>query len=87
MRVPPTLATALKLYVQHGYHPGGFLDAVLSSKIFIAYDLGDEEARKAIPAIVAAIKKFPSNCYGSAERVQQWCHNHGIDGGADSKVQ
>jgi hypothetical protein len=72
-KCPEAVRASLARYVEHGYRPGGFLTAVLSGNLFLAFKLADNESVEAMPHIVAYIyQNLRSDCYGSKEKVAAW---------------
>ena len=60
-------------YVEHRYHPGGFIEAVLSNDLFGAVARADKDNLAALPEIVKFIyNQTPSNCWGSKAIVWQY---------------
>lgn len=73
MRVPDHTMAALVDYVQNGWQPGSFLEAVLCNNLKDACACADPENLRNIPAIVSWLYCMaPSNCWGSLERYEKW---------------
>jgi hypothetical protein len=77
--IPETTLDSLNLYVEHGYSPGDFLEAVLSNDLFQAFYFADEEYFAAMRDIVCYIhNNVPSACYGSEEKMHLWMSHSGL---------
>jgi hypothetical protein len=71
--VPEHLRSALVLYVDQHYRPGGFLEAVLSNDLKGACSGGDELSREALFPIVRWLyNRAPAGCWGSPAKVAEW---------------
>ncbi len=79
--VPETTLDSLKLYVDEGFHPGGFLEAVLSNDLFKAVQMADSENCVALVELVKYIyQNTPIAAQGSKEKVYQWIAEGGLRG-------
>lgn len=80
--LPATTEHALRLYIDEGIRPGGFLCAVLNDQLFRAVSQADSENRAALADIVKFIyNRCPQACWGDdydddkyVDRVDQYCH-------------
>lgn len=71
--IPEHTLGALQHYLDNRYHPGGFLEAVLTNDLFGAFQRADTENRNALGAIVQHVyQNFPSSAYGDKERFWSW---------------
>ena len=69
---------SLDRYANHGIPTGGFLRAVLQNNLNEAVARGDEENLRDLAEIVRYVyNQFPSNCWGSPERVDAWLEEIG----------
>lgn len=63
----------LRLYLEHGIEPGGFLMAVLSNDLVGAFSKADNENLQILDEIVKYVyNNLPSNSWGSREIVSTW---------------
>jgi len=59
--------------LEHGYHPGGFLTAVLCNDLKEACVCADEDSARALRDVVVWLHNYaPPICYGSSDRVEGW---------------
>jgi hypothetical protein len=80
--LPASTEQALRMYVDEGYRPGGFLCAVLNNNLFRAVSQADTENRAALADIVKFIyNRCPQRCHGDTydsdkyvDRVDEYCH-------------
>lgn len=71
--IPEHTKMALRMYVEEGYMPGGFLTAVLCNDLFRAVDHADSENAAALVQIVKFIyNRVPSNAWGSAANMRAY---------------
>lgn len=74
--LPVDLEFSLKLYVDRGIHPGGFLQACLENDLVGAVNKASETNRSYLDAIVDWMYwEIPATCWGSKEKVKQWLDN------------
>lgn len=79
--IPSYTLEALHGYINEGIPTGGFLEAVLSDKLFEAVRCADLKNLAALQALTFYIyNECPSKSWGSAERVEDYidrirCHN------------
>lgn len=84
--VPGHLINGLSRYLFDGCRPGFFLRAVLENDLMGACIRADIKSMHALNEIVAALYfDFPTNCYGSPERVQAWIESGGLNGREDAE--
>lgn len=67
----------IKLYVEEGIPPGGFLSAIISNDLKEAVGRADDVNMYNIPAFVSYFyNNTPSACWGSPEKMQNWIKSH-----------
>ena len=65
--IPQRIMDGLMRWGKHGYHPGGFLTAVLKGDLLNAVCKADDESSKHLPAIVRFVwNQMPSGCHALA---------------------
>lgn len=68
-------------YVQHGWHPGDFLAAVLCDKLTEAVLRADDDNRHDLVEIVGYLyNDTPRICHGDVDRVTNWLKKGGLKG-------
>jgi len=71
--IPERMMPGLKMWIEHGKSPGGFLRAVLENDLIEALRRADDENLANLPAFVAYLyNEAPALCWGSAEKVKAW---------------
>lgn len=71
--IPEHTKMALRMYVEEGYMPGGFLTAVLCNDLFRAVDHADSETAAALVQIVKFIyNRVPNTAWGSAQQMRHY---------------
>lgn len=79
--IPAHTYESIKLYVEKGYPPGGFLYAVLTNDLFEAVGRADSRNSKAIKEICGFIhNEIPALAWRTKEKVETWVKHHGLDG-------
>ena len=69
----PDTAETLRMYIEEGYSPGGFMTAVLSNDLFQAVAVADPYHLSMIPNLVVWIyNEAPRECWGSKAKVEAW---------------
>jgi hypothetical protein len=72
-KIPTIIKHNIDSYVEYGYSPGGFCEAVLCDKLQEALQRADLECRKALPDIVAYVNSVvPRDARGSEEAIRMW---------------
>jgi hypothetical protein len=72
-RIPQLTLEGIKNYVDNKIPTGSFLRAVLENNLLEAFKRADEGNISAMQEIVAyCYWEIPGNCWGSAEKVQEW---------------
>lgn len=72
-RIPQLTLEGIRNYVDNKVPTGSFLRAVLENNLLEAFKCADEFNIAAMQEIVAyCYWEIPSNCWGSAEKVQDW---------------
>ena len=62
--IPQRIMDGLMRWGKHGYHPGGFLTAVLKGDLLDAVCLADDETRQHLRAIVKFVyNQMPAGCH------------------------
>lgn len=71
--IPEHMRDGVRNYFYHGYHPGGFLTAVLENDLMGALAKADDINRYALPKYGEFLFNFvPAGSFGSSERVDAW---------------
>lgn len=67
------LVSGMKLYIEHGIEPGGFMMAVLSNDLREACCRADDHNQPIIFYIVKWLyNNVPYECWGTREKVEDW---------------
>ena len=76
--IPEHTRHSLMLYVVHGYRPGRGLSYILENNLFMAVAHCDDATLAVLRPLVTWIHNFaPSDCHGSASRVDDWILREG----------
>lgn len=79
--LPEHLRDGMRLYVESGIQPGGFLTAFMSNDLMGAMGRADEISRAGFFQIASFLyNDAPSNCHGSSNRVREWIAVGGLNG-------
>lgn len=79
--LPDHLRDGMRLYIENGIQPGGFLTAFLSNDLMGATGRADENSRAGFFQIAAFLyNDAPQGCHGSPNRVRDWLDVGGLDG-------
>jgi len=71
----------VNLYINEGFHPGSFIEAILCNDLKRAIDFADADHRKWLGEIALyVIQKTTGEMRGSQEIVNQWCQRRGRKG-------
>lgn len=71
--LPDHMKDGMKLYLEHGIEPGGFMLAVLTNDLKGAVGRADHINMKYLTNIVAyCYNDIPSDSWGSPEKVEAW---------------
>ena len=71
--IPQHTKDALDRWVENGWHPGGFLEAVLTNDLFGAVGHADDMNRVAIFDVCSYVySELPGNCWGTHEVMKVW---------------
>lgn len=71
--LPPHIQESMKLYIERGIYPGGFLTACLGNKLVESFLKADDINIKSMENIAAWIYTIcPIKARGSWEKVQEW---------------
>lgn len=77
--VPEHTAESLRLFIEEGAHPGGFLEAVLSNDLAKSVRLAVDENRPKLADIVTfLLRHVPSEAWGSPDKFQAWIDRDGL---------
>ena len=72
--IPEHMRHGMKLYLEMGIMPGGFLTAVLHNNLIDAFRYADDVNIEAMRNWAQFIYwEIPSQAWGSPEKVQKWC--------------
>lgn len=72
-RVPERTRETLRLYVEHGCEPGGFVCAVLENNLVEAVGRADFENLHAIADIAKLVyNELPGEAWGNRNKVNAW---------------
>jgi len=64
---------SIRLYIEAGLYPGGFLTAVLHNDLMGAVSKADLENQKLLAEItIYVIHNVPANAWGSPKKVEEW---------------
>jgi len=75
--IRPNIRESLDNYVNFGYHPGGFLTAVLENNLSEAIARADLQNLETLPALVSYVyNEMPRNCWGNPKFVTHWLNSH-----------
>lgn len=71
--LPEHMRDAMKMYLEHGVEPGGFLYAVLTNNLKEAFARADHINTQHLGNIVSyCMWEIPSDCWGSVEKVREY---------------
>jgi len=72
--VPDHAQESIENYLMFGYHPGGFMTAMLAGDLFTAAGSGDQANGPSMQGIANWIQhSAPHGSWGSEEAVHNWC--------------
>lgn len=75
--IPPNLRPGITRWIEEGFVPGDFLQAVIKNDLRDAFGRADETSRAALFDIVSWFHcHAPSPCWGGAESMRDWAHLH-----------
>lgn len=75
--IPGHMRSGVQLYIEHGAPPGGFLTAVICNDFAGAAGRADDINRSALGDYATFFYNFaPSECWGSAEKMDAWLQRH-----------
>jgi hypothetical protein len=79
--IPEHCVDGLKLYIERGIRPGGFLQAVLQNDLYLACSRADIVNSLALVAYTKFLHYYaPEACFGSPEAMRAWVAHHGLAG-------
>lgn len=71
--LPPHLQTGMRLWVERGIKPGGFLRACLTNDLIQAAQRADGLSRPLLPDIARwMVHNLPDGSFGRAQVLEQW---------------
>lgn len=71
--IPSRMESGIKMWIDHGVMPGGFIRAIIENDLRSAVERADSENLANIPAYVSYFyNEAPMMCWGSKERVENW---------------
>lgn len=70
--LPEHMHDGLRLYLEHGIEPGGFLRAVLENDLCGAAARADSVNRSRLADYATVLSALPMSAWGSRERVNGW---------------
>ena len=72
-KLPEHLRESFRMWIEAGYYPGHFLQAILHNDLFEAVGRADQQNMPLIPLIVSWVyNEAPSNCWGSKDKTRAW---------------
>ena len=83
-QLPEHLRRAVKVYIEQGRKPGGFLQAVICNLLMEALGRADETSRARLHDIVRFFyNEAPPECWGSLDRMKAWVRRGGLESRED----
>jgi hypothetical protein len=71
--IPETVMTAIDNYVEYGYHPGHFCEAVLQNNLQKAFWYADDRTKACMEDIINYVENVvPPEARGNADCVRTW---------------
>lgn len=78
--LPEHIRDGMKMYLDQGYEPGGFLYSVLTNNLKNAVGNADHINLRYLTNIVCyCYNEIPSEAWGSVEKVEQWMKRFQIE--------
>ena len=79
--LPAHMQDAMRMYIEDGIEPGGFLSAVLENNLMRAFGRADSINAAHIKDYCAFLyNDVPGNCHGSPDIVTAWINRGGLRG-------
>ncbi len=79
-KLPEGLRYGMKIYLESGIRPGGFMTAVLTNNLFDAIGKADLENQAKIVEIVKWVyNEAPMDCWGSVDKMNAWIDQGGFN--------
>tara|TARA_R110002126_G_scaffold55740_1_gene149461 strand:+ start:387 stop:644 length:258 start_codon:yes stop_codon:yes gene_type:complete len=76
--IPEFAMETMNNYIENGWHPGQFFEAVFSNNLFKAFAFSDEESQENLFLYVKYIyNKAPTGCHGSVKKFNAWIKDGG----------
>ena len=84
--IPENIRDGMVAYIEDGVVPGSFLSAVLENNLCKSFLTADYANKPRLLDIVTYLYNYvPSLCWGSKEKVDLWCEQHGLNGRKEKK--
>jgi len=81
--LPHHMIPGIKLYIEMGVEPGGFLEALLENNLVRSFNTADDVNFRSMAAWASFLyNKAPSDCWGSKAKVDSWIEAGGLEGHA-----
>ena len=75
--LPDYMRDGMRLYMEHGIEPGGFLTAVLCNDLMTAAGAADSTNRHLLFEYTSWLyNRAPPSSYGSSKRVKAWIESY-----------
>ena len=82
------MTESVKHYLEHGYHPGNFLTAVITNDLRGAIAHADDDNAAVMRDWVRFFyNEVQGNAWGSVEIMTDWMHNFDADGNVKMKEE
>lgn len=76
--IPEHMHSGIIGYVEDGWRPGSFLNAVLCNNLFEAASCADDINRYHLYEYAHLLYEIPRACWGSQEVVDEWVKHQGL---------
>ena len=77
--IPEHMHSGIIGYIEHGWQPGSFLNAVLCNNLFEAASCADDINRQYLFSYAQLLYEIPRACWGSQEVVDEWIKHRGLE--------
>ena len=75
-RVPEHTRETIVHYLIFGWHPSGFMEAILTGDLYRAVKVADMANKPAIPFITDwVLQNYPYRAYGDKASIDGWCED------------
>lgn len=79
--LPTSLQLGMKLYIERGILPGGFLTAMLENNLVKTFERADRKNRVMVFEYLSFLcNEAPATCWGSPGSVNRWHKLGGLEG-------